>query len=43
MAADKRIVNRRPSRSVNAPAAKAPAMAPRVTQLVMISMTKVLG
>ena len=37
------IVWRRPSRSARFPAIKAPTSAPSVTQLVMISMTRVLG
>jgi hypothetical protein len=37
------MVKRRPRRSVNVPAARAPTMAPSVTQLVIISITNVLG
>jgi hypothetical protein len=38
-----RMAIRRPRRSVSTPAASAPAIAPNVTQLVMTSMTMVLG
>jgi hypothetical protein len=36
-------VNRRPNRSARLPATSAPTIAPSVTQLVMISMTMVVG
>ena len=41
--AARRMVVRRPKRSVSTPAISAPTMAPNVTQLVMISVTTVLG